>query len=112
MTLLGKEKARTVANVEPQWGFTNPWALEFGLREAFAEAEGNLDRARREGDRASTAANSAAAASRKGSSSPGSTRKPITDPADIERLLGSKRGGVLVEGYYPNGTRAYYGLGL
>ncbi len=37
---------------------------------------------------------------------------PVRKPADIERILASKRGGVLIEGYYPNGTRAYYGLGL
>ncbi len=37
---------------------------------------------------------------------------PIKDAAQLERLLANKRGGVLVEGVYPNGTRAYYGLGL
>ena len=31
---------------------------------------------------------------------------------DAERILAAKRGGVLVEGSYPNGMRAYYGLGL
>ncbi|MCB0769389.1 MAG: trypsin-like peptidase domain-containing protein [Flavobacteriales bacterium] len=36
----------------------------------------------------------------------------VKDPAQLERILASKRGGVLVEGVYPNGTRAYYGLGL
>ncbi len=37
---------------------------------------------------------------------------PITDAAQLERILSNKKGGVLVEGVYPNGTRAYYGLGL
>jgi Do/DeqQ family serine protease len=31
---------------------------------------------------------------------------------DLERILAAKRGGVLIEGIYPNGVRAYYGLGL
>lgn len=33
-------------------------------------------------------------------------------PEDVERVLGSKQGGVLIEGVYPNGMRAYYGLGV
>lgn len=33
-------------------------------------------------------------------------------PKDIEKALGNKRGGVLIEGVYPNGKRAYYGLGV
>jgi Do/DeqQ family serine protease len=36
----------------------------------------------------------------------------VRKSADVERILNSKRGGVLIEGYYPNGVRAYYGLGL
>ncbi len=39
-------------------------------------------------------------------------QEPVRKASDIERILGTKRGGVLVEGYYPNGTRAYYGIGL
>jgi len=39
-------------------------------------------------------------------------QEAIKEPAQLERLLTNKRGGVLVEGIYPNGTRAYYGLGL
>jgi len=39
-------------------------------------------------------------------------QEPVRTPADLEHLLTSKRGGVLVEGVYPNGQRAYYGLGL
>ncbi|MBX2971717.1 MAG: trypsin-like peptidase domain-containing protein [Flavobacteriales bacterium] len=39
-------------------------------------------------------------------------QQAVKDPAQLAKLLESKRGGVLVEGVYPNGTRAYYGLGL
>ncbi|HRF81849.1 MAG TPA: trypsin-like peptidase domain-containing protein [Flavobacteriales bacterium] len=39
-------------------------------------------------------------------------QEPIKDPGQLAKLLENKRGGVLVEGVYPNGTRAYYGLGL
>lgn len=39
-------------------------------------------------------------------------QEPVKDPGQLERILANKRGGVLVEGVYPNGTRAYYGLGL
>lgn len=39
-------------------------------------------------------------------------QEAIKEPAQLEKLLANKRGGVLVEGVYPNGTRAYYGLGL
>jgi len=39
-------------------------------------------------------------------------QEPVKDASQLERLLANKRGGVLVEGVYPNGTRAFYGLGL
>lgn len=39
-------------------------------------------------------------------------QEAIKDPGQLAKLLENKRGGVLVEGVYPNGTRAYYGLGL
>jgi len=39
-------------------------------------------------------------------------QQDVTDPTQLADLLENKRGGVLVEGVYPNGTRAYYGLGL
>lgn len=39
-------------------------------------------------------------------------QEPVRKASDLERILSNKRGGVLIEGYYPNGTRAYYGLGL
>ena len=38
--------------------------------------------------------------------------QPIARPEDVEQVLASRRGGVLVEGVYPNGLKAYYGLGL
>ena len=36
----------------------------------------------------------------------------IGAPEDVTRILEASRGGVLVEGVYPNGLKAYYGLGL
>lgn len=39
-------------------------------------------------------------------------KKVIAKPQDIEEVLEGKRGGVLIEGVYPNGTVAYYGFGL
>jgi serine protease Do len=42
----------------------------------------------------------------------GIDQKPVSSPEDVQRILENRRGGVLIEGYYPNGTKAYYGLGL
>jgi serine protease Do len=39
-------------------------------------------------------------------------QEKIAKPADVERIIANRKGGVLIEGIYPNGTRAYYGLGL
>jgi Do/DeqQ family serine protease len=39
-------------------------------------------------------------------------QQPMQDPKDIEKALDGKQGGVLIEGVYPNGMRAYYGLGI
>ncbi|MBP9078954.1 MAG: Do family serine endopeptidase [Flavobacteriales bacterium] len=39
-------------------------------------------------------------------------QKPVAAPQDIEKALNSRSGGVLIEGVYPNGARAYYGLGV
>jgi len=36
----------------------------------------------------------------------------VREPADVLRAIESKRGGVLIEGVYPNGMKAYYGLGV
>jgi serine protease Do len=39
-------------------------------------------------------------------------QKPMHSPEDITNALQGKQGGVLIEGIYPNGMRAYYGLGV
>lgn len=39
-------------------------------------------------------------------------RKPIITVDDLINSLQQKKGGVLIEGIYPNGTKAYYGFGL
>ncbi|MBL7923615.1 MAG: Do family serine endopeptidase [Bacteroidia bacterium] len=38
--------------------------------------------------------------------------KTVKSPSDVMEYLGSKKGGVLIEGVYPNGMRAYYGFGM
>ena len=39
-------------------------------------------------------------------------KKPIRSTSDLEEALKTKQGGVLIEGVYPNGMRAYYGFGI
>lgn len=39
-------------------------------------------------------------------------KKPIKNQNDLENALKTKQGGVLIEGIYPNGIRAYYGFGI
>ncbi|MES2628745.1 MAG: trypsin-like peptidase domain-containing protein [Bacteroidota bacterium] len=39
-------------------------------------------------------------------------KEKVFKPQDIEAILNKKQGGVLIEGYYPNGMKAYYGFGL
>jgi Do/DeqQ family serine protease len=39
-------------------------------------------------------------------------KKPIKSKEDLIAALKDKRGGVLIEGIYPNGMRAYYGFGM
>lgn len=39
-------------------------------------------------------------------------RKPVDSLSDLTSILENKKGGVLIEGVYPNGMRAYYGFGL
>ena len=40
-------------------------------------------------------------------------KQPVTNTSDAESLLSDKKeGGVLVEGVYPNGMRAWYGVGV
>lgn len=38
--------------------------------------------------------------------------KKVSRPSDVANILNNKQGGVLIEGVYPNGMRAYYGFGL
>ena len=39
-------------------------------------------------------------------------KKKVSNTADITNLLENKTGTVLIEGFYPNGARAYYGFAL
>jgi hypothetical protein len=39
-------------------------------------------------------------------------KNPIRSAADLNTLLSDKRGGVLIEGVYPNGQRSYYAIGM
>ncbi len=39
-------------------------------------------------------------------------RKPVSSVDDLMSILEDKKGGILIEGIYPNGMRAYYGFGL
>lgn len=39
-------------------------------------------------------------------------KKEVSNLEDVADLLGSKEGGVLIEGVYPNGTTVYYGFGM
>jgi len=39
-------------------------------------------------------------------------KKPIQNVEDLMSYLQNKDGGILIEGIYPNGMRAYYGFGL
>jgi Do/DeqQ family serine protease len=39
-------------------------------------------------------------------------KEPVETVQDLQIILNGKTGGTLVEGIYPNGQRAYYGLGL
>jgi len=38
--------------------------------------------------------------------------QPVKSAKDIENAIENKKGGILIEGIYPNRTRAYYGFGL
>jgi Do/DeqQ family serine protease len=39
-------------------------------------------------------------------------RRPVRSMEDLRQALTGRDGGVLIEGLYPNGLRAYYGIGL
>lgn len=39
-------------------------------------------------------------------------KKPIKSTDDLTSALKNKTGGILIEGYYPNGVKAFYGFGM
>ncbi len=39
-------------------------------------------------------------------------KKPVRSAEDVSKILSNKKGGVLIEGVYPNRVRAYYGFGM
>jgi len=39
-------------------------------------------------------------------------RQAVGSPQELTRIIAGKSGGILIEGVYPNGQRAYYGLGI
>lgn len=39
-------------------------------------------------------------------------KKKIETAEDVQKVIDSKKGGILIEGVYPNGMRAYYAFGL
>jgi Do/DeqQ family serine protease len=39
-------------------------------------------------------------------------KKPIRSIDDLSKILSNKKGGILLEGVYPNRVRAYYGFGI
>jgi serine protease Do len=39
-------------------------------------------------------------------------KKKVSSADDVELTIKNKTGGILIEGVYPNGTRAFYGFGL
>ena len=39
-------------------------------------------------------------------------KKPIHTTSDLEDALKTRQGGILIEGVYPNGMKAYYGFGI
>ncbi len=39
-------------------------------------------------------------------------RKPLRTTQDLKEALTNRQGGILIEGIYPNGLRAYYGIGI
>jgi S1-C subfamily serine protease len=39
-------------------------------------------------------------------------KQPVHSTQDLKEAFTSREGGILIEGLYPNGMRAYYGIGL
>ncbi len=39
-------------------------------------------------------------------------KNPVSTPDELKQVLDNKKGGILIEGVYPNGSRAYYAFGM
>jgi Do/DeqQ family serine protease len=39
-------------------------------------------------------------------------KKKVNSPEELKQILDNKKGGILIEGVYPNGSRAYYAFGM
>ena len=39
-------------------------------------------------------------------------RREVRSPEEIAAAFENKKGGILIEGIYPNGMKAYYGFGI
>jgi len=39
-------------------------------------------------------------------------KNPVSTPEELKEVLDNKKGGILIEGVYPNGSRAYYAFGM
>lgn len=39
-------------------------------------------------------------------------KKAVSTPDELKEVLDNKKGGILIEGVYPNGSRAYYAFGM
>ncbi len=39
-------------------------------------------------------------------------KNKVSSPEELKRILDNKKGGILIEGVYPNGSKAYYAFGM
>ncbi|HET6989976.1 MAG TPA: PDZ domain-containing protein, partial [Bacteroidia bacterium] len=39
-------------------------------------------------------------------------KNKVSTPDELKKILDNKKGGILIEGVYPNGSRAYYAFGM
>jgi S1-C subfamily serine protease len=39
-------------------------------------------------------------------------KNKVSSPEELKKVLDNKKGGILIEGVYPNGSRAYYAFGM
>ena len=39
-------------------------------------------------------------------------KNPVGKPSELAEQLKAKKGGILIEGIYPDGQKGYYGIGL